>query len=92
MGGKNMLQKMKKMLAACCVFAMIITMMPIPAQAATPRYAKTYKYLYENGSTKGVYTFKLQNLKKGQKVKWSISGTGKAYAKFAPEDVLSVYQ
>lgn len=76
-----MLQKMKKMLAACCVFAMIITMMPIPAQAATPRYAKTYKYLYENGSTKGVYTFKLQNLKKGQKVKWSISGTGKAYAK-----------
>lgn len=76
-----MLQKMKKMLAACCVFAMIITMMPIPVQAATPRYVKTYAHLYENGTTKGVYTFKLQNLKKGQKVKWSISGTGKAYAK-----------
>lgn len=76
-----MLQKMKKMLAACCVFAMIITMMPIPVQAAIPRYVKTYAYLYENGTTKGVYTFKLQNLKKGQKVKWSISGAGKAYAK-----------
>lgn len=85
-----MYQKAKKLLAILCIAALMITALPaIPAKAATavPKFKKTYASLYENGSTKGKYTYTLTNLKKGQTVKWSISGTGKAYVKVAKDSI-----
>lgn len=38
---------------------------------------KNYTVLYENSTGKGVYTYTVTNLTKGQRVKWSLSGTGK---------------
>lgn len=79
-----MYQKVKKLLAALCVFAMVITALPaIPAKAATavPKFQKTYASIYENGTSKGKYNYTLKNLKKGQTVKWSVSGEGKSYVK-----------
>lgn len=80
-----MYQKVKKLLAALCVLALVVTALPaVPAQAAaTPKYKKTYASLYENGTAKGKYTYTLKNLKKGQKVKWSVSGAGKSYVKLS---------
>lgn len=77
-----MYQKVKKMLAALCVFALVLTALPaVPAKAATavPKFKKTYASVYENGVNKGKYTYTLTNLKKGQTVKWSVSGAGKSY-------------
>ena len=77
-----MYQKLKKLLAALCVFALLFTVLPtVPAKAATaePKFEKPYAYLYENGIYKGKYTYKLVNLQKGQTVKWSVSGAGKSY-------------
>lgn len=77
-----MYQKAKKLLAVLCIAALMITALPvIPAKAATavPKFKKTYASLYENGGAKGKYTYTLTNLKKGQTVKWSVSGTGKSY-------------
>ena len=60
----------------------MITIVPVSAEAAAkPKFAKTYSSLYENGVDKGVYTFTVKNLTKGQKVKWTVTGTGKSYAK-----------
>ena len=77
-----MYQKIKKMLAALCVLALVLTALPaVPAKAATavPKFKKTYASVYENGVDKGKYTYTLTNLKKGQTVKWSVSGAGKSY-------------
>lgn len=76
-----MYQKGKKLLAALCMIAMMITALPaIPAKAAAvPKFQKTYASVYENGVDKGQYKYTLINLKKGQTVKWSVSGEGKAY-------------
>ena len=77
-----MYQKAKKLLAVLCMIAMMVTMLPsIPAKAATavPKFKKTYASVYENGADKGTYTYTLTNLKKGQTVKWSLSGEGKSY-------------
>ena len=77
-----MYQKAKKLLAAMCVFALILGALPaIPAKAATavPKFKKTYASVYENGVDKGKYTYTVINLKKGQTVKWSVSGAGKSY-------------
>lgn len=72
----------RKSLAVLCALALIITMVPIQAHAAAkPKFSKTYKNVYDNGKDKGVYTYTVKNLTKGQTVKWSVSGTGKAYAK-----------
>ena len=79
---QTMYQKAKKLLAVLCMIALMITTIPaIPAKAATavPKFQKTYASLYENASTKGKYTYTLTNLKKGQTVKWSVSGAGKSY-------------
>lgn len=80
-----MYQKAKKLLAALCVLAMVVTALPaVPAKAAaTPKYKKTYASLYENATDKGKYTYTLKNLKKGQTVKWSVSGAGKSYVKLS---------
>ena len=45
------------------------------------KFVKNYTVLYENSTGKGVYTYTVTNLTKGQRVKWSLSGTGKSYAK-----------
>lgn len=76
-----MYQKAKKLLAVLCIMALAITAVPaIPAKAAAePKFKKAYANLYENGTDKGKYTFTLQNLSKGQTVKWSVSGAGKSY-------------
>ena len=80
-----MYQKVKKLLAALCIFALVFTAMPaVPAKAATavPKFKKTYASVYENATSKGKYTYTLTNLKKGQTVKWSVSGAGKSYVKW----------
>lgn len=80
-----MYQKVKKLLAALCIFALVLTAMPtVPAKAATavPKFKKTYASVYENASNKGVYTYTLTNVKKGQTVKWSVTGAGKSYVKW----------
>ena len=76
-----MYQKSKKLLAALCMIAMMIAALPaIPAKAAAvPKFQKTYASVYENGTSNGKYNYTLMNLKKGQIVKWSVSGEGKAY-------------
>lgn len=78
-----MRQNVKKLVAFVCAVTMMITLVPVGAQAATKKaaFAKSYTALYENNTNKGVYTYTVKNLIKGQKVKWSISGTGKSYAK-----------
>ena len=61
----------------------VLVCMPSRAQAAQePAFKKAYKYFYENRTSKGVYEVKVQNIKKGYILKWSISGTGKDYASF----------
>lgn len=80
-----MYQKVKKLLAALCVFALVLTAIPaVPARAATavPKFKKAYANLYQNGSTKGKYKYTLTNLKKGQTVKWTVTGPGKSYVKW----------
>ena len=80
-----MRQNLKKLIAFVCAVAMVITMAPANAEAAKKKVAfvKSYTALYENDTNKGVYTYTVKNLIKGQKVKWSISGTGKRYAKLS---------
>lgn len=85
-----MYQKAKKLLAALCLIALMITALPaIPAKAATavPKFQKTYSGLYENGTGKGKYTYTLKNLKKGQIVKWSVTGAGKSYVKVSKASI-----
>ena len=78
-----MRQNFKKLIAFVCAITMMITLVPARAEAATKKaaFAKSYTALYENDTNKGVYTYTVKNLIRGQKVKWSISGTGKKYAK-----------
>lgn len=78
-----MRQNLKKLIVFVCAVTMMITLVPANAEAATKKvaFSKNYTTLYENDVNKGVYTYTVKNLIKGQKVKWSISGTGKRYAK-----------
>ena len=72
----------KKLIAILCALAMIISVFPVQADAAAkPKFVKNYTVLYENSTGKGVYKYTVTNLTKGQRVKWSLSGTGKSYAK-----------
>ena len=72
----------KKLIAVLCALAMIISVFPVQADAAAkPKFVKNYTVLYENSTGKGVYKYTVTNLTKGQRVKWSLSGTGKSYAK-----------
>ena len=80
-----MRQNLKKLIVFVCAVTMMITLVPANAEAATKKvaFSKNYTTLYENDVNKGVYTYTVKNLIKGQKVKWSISGTGKRYAKLS---------
>ena len=74
------MQKLKKLVAFLCAAALMLTAIPVQAEAAVkPKFEKSYTSLYENDSKKGVYTYTVKNLTKGQTVKWSVSGTGKSY-------------
>lgn len=74
----------KKVFAVLCAFVMVVSLLPMQTMAVVkPKFAKNYTTLYENDTNKGVYTYTVQNLSKGQKVKWSLSGTGKSYVKLS---------
>ena len=62
---------------------LVLTILPtsIPA-AATPKFQTKRTYIYENYSAK--YT--LKNVSKGQLIKWSLSGSGKSYARLKITD------
>lgn len=47
--------------------------------AEAPAFATKYTSLYENDSHEGVYTYTVKHLKKGYKVKWSLSGPAASY-------------
>lgn len=72
---------------ACAIitaFALLLTSVPYKANAAAaPAFKLTRSSLYDNSKAKGVYTYTVKNLKKGYKVKWSVTGTGKNYIKFS---------
>lgn len=88
---QNASKRMKKGIALLCALALVLTMLPAPVSAAAkPKFSKTYRSLYENDTQKGVYTYTVTNLTKGQKVKWSVSGTGKSYAKFQKSSTTAV--
>lgn len=79
------LQYFKK-LAAAMAFAVAMTALPTaPAsqsQAAAAPVFKTYrKNLYENGDSKGSYTYTVQNISKGYKVDWSLGEAGVDFAR-----------
>ena len=77
-----MLQKLKRATACLCAVILMLTLLPVPTEAAAkPVFTKSITSLYENSTAKGRYTYTLKNVIKGQKVKWSISGTGKSYVK-----------
>lgn len=76
------MQKLKRGIAILCTIALMISMLPIQASAVSKAcFVKVYSNLYENSTAKGVYTFKVKNLVKGQTVKWSVTGEGKSYVK-----------
>lgn len=79
-----MLQRFKKVLAAACVFTLILSVLPQPVSAVTnPEFAKVYTKLFENGAKDGVFPYTIKNLTAGQTVIWSLSGTGAGYATLA---------
>lgn len=47
--------------------------------AEAPAFSSRQTSLYENDSHEGVYTYSVKNLKKGYKIKWSLSGPGAPY-------------
>ncbi|MDK2808566.1 MAG: hypothetical protein PWP24_1302 [Clostridiales bacterium] len=76
------MKKIWKKVAALLTFSLIVTSIPYQASAdESPAFKKVRSSLYENSSAKGVYTYTVTNVKKGQKVKWVLTGAGKKYAK-----------
>lgn len=76
-----------KKLAAAMAVALAVTALPaVPVAeaeaAAVPAFATYRKTLYENGSSKGVYTYTVKNIQKGYTVKWSLSSDGIDYAEW----------
>lgn len=62
---------------------LVLTMLPTTTPAAaTPKFQTKRTYIYENYSAK--YT--LKNVSKGQLIKWSLSGSGKSYARLKITD------
>lgn len=74
--------KYRKIFAGVLAAAMLVTSVPCKeaSAAAAPSFKTERTALYENASTKGVYTYTIKNLKKGQSVKWVLTGKGKKYA------------
>lgn len=75
------MKKYWRRLAALLALSLVVTSMPYTAKAAAkPAYKTERTSLYENAQTKGVYTYTVANVKKGQTVKWTLTGAGKSYA------------
>lgn len=82
--GITMKHQFIKACAIITAFALLLTSVPYKAKAAAaPAFKLTRSSLYDNSKAKGVYTYTVKNLKKGYKVKWSVTGTGKQYIKFS---------
>lgn len=73
------MSKLRRSLACLLVLMMILTLVPMNVSAATIVFKKENATVYENGKSKGVYTYTLKNVSKGQTVKWSVTGKGKKY-------------
>lgn len=74
------MNKIKRGLSLVLVFVMLITLMPMNAKAATEiKFKKERANVYDNGKDKGEYVYTLNNVSKGQTVKWSVSGKGKKF-------------
>lgn len=70
-----------KKLIAMLSLSLLVTSIPYRANAETkPEYKTERSSLYENAKANGVYTYTVKNVKKGQKVKWVLTGPGKKYA------------
>lgn len=86
-----MKQKMVKACAIITAFALLLTSVPQQAKAAVaPAFKLCRTSLYENTKAKGIYTYTVKNLKKGYKVKWSVTGTGKKFIKFSKKTTTTV--
>lgn len=76
------MKRFQKITAIFLVALLVITLLPTTSEAASsPKFEKTRSVVYDNSSANGVYVYTLKNLSKGQTVKWSLSGSGSAYAR-----------
>lgn len=76
------MKRQVRKLAVTLAFTLAVGSVPYTAKAAAAPDFKTYRTsVYENGVADGVYTYTIKNVKKGYKVKWGITGGGKAYVK-----------
>ncbi len=75
------MKKYGRKLVAILALSLLVTSMPYSANAAAkPAFKAEKTSLYENAGTKGVYTYTITNVKKGEKIKWVLTGAGKKYA------------
>lgn len=75
---KHFMQKVSLFL----MLVLVITLIPISVKAATtPTFRTTRTTVYENSEIGGVYSYTVSGVQKGYKVKWGITGGGKAYVK-----------
>ncbi len=77
-----------KKLAAAMAVAVAVTALPaapanVSQAAAAPAFKTSRKTLYENGDSKGTYTYTVKNIKKGYTVRWSLADTGVDFAELA---------
>ncbi len=75
------MKKYGRKLIAILSLSLLVTSMPYSASAAAkPAFKAERTSLYENAGTKGVYTYTIKNVTKGEKIKWVLTGAGKKYA------------
>lgn len=64
------------------MLVLVVALIPICGKAATiPAFRTTRTTVYENSEVGGVYSYTVSGVEKGYKVKWGITGGGKAYVK-----------
>lgn len=81
------MKKQIRKLAVTLAFTLAVSSVPYTAQAAAaPDFKARRTSVYENGVADGVYTYTIKNVKKGYKVKWGITGGGKAYVKLGKKE------
>ena len=75
---KDFIQKVSLFL----MLVLVVTLIPICGKAATiPAFRTTRLTVYENSEVGGVYSYTVSGVEKGYKVKWGVTGGGKAYVK-----------
>ncbi len=85
-----MSQKILKELALFLAVVLVLTGMPIYAQAAvTPAFQTTYSTFYENRANQGIYDIQVNNVQKGYILKWHITGKGKKWASFDTKKIIA---